>query len=191
MAALVAQTVFDVGIEALREIAVHAAAAFARWAESGYARAPTVMIGIAAAAMVPLLWLLGYIINRLAAGRQPPPEEPATIRTELAAAQGLGWPCDGWIIVDGAEPMRRAIPRELLSIGREDDNELQLDDTTVHRHHAVLQRTPEAQFVIRDLSGDDGNGVTVNGTRVRQAALNDGDTIGIGLVMLRFESRPT
>lgn len=190
MSVLTAQTMLDVGFEPMRELASQALASASRWAIDGYARAPALMIGIAAAVVAPLFGLAGFLTHRLMAARAPLRAEPAPIRTELAAGLGLGWPCDGWLTVEGATPLRRALPRELLSIGREDDNDLQLDDATVHRHHAVLQRTCEAQFVVRDLSGSKGNGVTVNGERVRQAALNNGDTIGIGVVVLRFETTP-
>jgi hypothetical protein len=190
MTVWVAQSVLDLGVEPLREIASEALVALMRWAADGYARAPALMVGIAAVVVVPLLGLVGFVINRWLAAGKPSAVAPAPLRTELAAAQGLGWPCDGWLTVDGATPLRRAVPRELLSIGRENDNDLQLDDATVHRHHAVLQRTPEAQFLLRDLSGDSGNGVTVNGKRVRQAALKNGDTIGIGVVVLKFEATP-
>ncbi|MEQ1615856.1 MAG: FHA domain-containing protein [Hyphomicrobiaceae bacterium] len=190
MAVIFAQSAMDLGLDHLREIAAQVVEVAVRWAEDGYSRAPALMTGIAAFAVVPFLGLAGYLFNRWLAARAAPVAEPAAIRTELAAAQGLGWPCDGWLTIDGPTPVRRALPRELLSIGRENDNDLQLDDATVHRHHAVLHRTPEAQFVIRDLSGQAGNGVTVNGRRVDQVALRDGDQIGIGVVKLRFEAEP-
>jgi pSer/pThr/pTyr-binding forkhead associated (FHA) protein len=71
-----------------------------------------------------------------------------------------------------------------------EDNDLRLDHATVHRHHAVLQRTSDARFIICDLSGASGNGIKVNGSRVAQAALADGDRIEVGSVVLDFETQP-
>jgi len=60
----------------------------------------------------------------------------------------------------------------------------------VHRHHAVIERTPEAAFVIADLSGKDGSGLRVNGERKERARLADGDLIELGRSRLRFENAP-
>ena len=53
----------------------------------------------------------------------------------------------------------------------------------------MLQRTSDARFIICDLSGASGNGIKVNGSRVAQAALADGDRIEVGAVVLGFETR--
>ena len=77
---------------------------------------------------------------------------------------------------------------QTVRIGRHEDNDIRLADSSVHRYHAVIQRTPEANFVITDLSGKEGNGVRINGERMAQARLVDGDLIELGRAKLKFES---
>jgi len=74
----------------------------------------------------------------------------------------------------------------MLRIGREGDNEIVLEAPTVHRYHAVIQRTPDAGYVITDLSRENGNGVFVNGQRIAEAQLRSGDEIRLGTAVLVF-----
>jgi SARP family transcriptional regulator, regulator of embCAB operon len=70
-------------------------------------------------------------------------------------------------------------------IGRQDDNDIILDDTEVSRHHAVIIDTGSA-FVITDLRST--NGVEVQRRRIRgNATLTDGDRIRIGGAEFIFE----
>jgi hypothetical protein len=73
--------------------------------------------------------------------------------------------------------------RTRTRIGRAPDNEVCLVDSSVSRHHAVLVCTPTGTF-IEDLNSV--NGVGVNGRRVRQARLAEGDIITLGALRLRF-----
>jgi pSer/pThr/pTyr-binding forkhead associated (FHA) protein len=79
---------------------------------------------------------------------------------------------------------------QVIRIGRHADNDIRLADASVHRYHAVIQRTAEEAFVITDVSGKDGNGVRVNGERLERAHLSDGDVIELGRARLKFESAP-
>jgi pSer/pThr/pTyr-binding forkhead associated (FHA) protein len=90
----------------------------------------------------------------------------------------------------GVSGERHVIGRTMVRIGREEDNDICLSPHTVHRYHAVVRRTTEGEVVITDLSGDDGNGVLVNGVRVTEARLTQGDMINVGEVKLRFDARP-
>ena len=163
------------------------------WAVDGYARAPVLMAGLVLVATVPPLALAGHLARWLTSTLLHRPAPPKPMRSSVAAAASLGWPRDAWIVVDdvaaSADAGRRPVRREMLSFGREDDNDVCLEHATVHRHHAILHRTPEAHFIIRDLSGPRGNGVKVNGQRVSQRSLEDGDRIEIGAVRLRFEAQ--
>jgi hypothetical protein len=183
MAELLTGLAFGIDLEQIGLFARDAWASGQRWAVEGYGRAPAVMIGLAIVGMLPLLSLAGYLAHRIRAAEAPVPVKPAD-------AEGLAWPKQAWITVDGGAGGRWMLPRELLSIGREEDNDLRLDHATVHRHHAVLQRTSDARFIICDLSGASGNGIKVNGSRVAQAALADGDRIEVGAVVLDFETQP-
>jgi hypothetical protein len=168
---------------------------------SAYDRAPTLMIVLAALLIMPLTALValgvhaGYeaaktrqakqaALQRLAAlaGAQGNPDTPATSTAR--------WPTDAWLSGDSGG--RYVLPRgqALVRIGRHDDNDLKLADRSVHRHHALLHRTPEGLYVVTDLSGREGNGVLVNGARCADAKLSTGDTITLGNVVLKFETQP-
>ena len=77
-----------------------------------------------------------------------------------------------------------------MRIGREADNDIRLSAKTVHRYHAVIRRTTDGDVMITDVSGNEGNGVLVNGAPVGEARLKKGDVINIGEVKLKFEARP-
>jgi pSer/pThr/pTyr-binding forkhead associated (FHA) protein len=66
------------------------------------------------------------------------------------------------------------------TIGRDDECEIVLDGTTVSRRHCVISRHG-ATYILRDSSR---NGTFVNGERVRQSQLHDGDQIRIGANVL-------
>ncbi len=100
------------------------------------------------------------------------------------------WWHEAWLTVQGDGTGTLPLDRRLIRIGRHQDNDVRLPDTTVHRYHAVIERTAEEEFVITDLSGKDGNGVRVNGARQSRAQLADGDVIELGRTRLKFESTP-
>ena len=58
------------------------------------------------------------------------------------------------------------------------------------RLRMIRSAVKHGDVVITDLSGADGNGVTVNGKRVGEGRLKSGDVIGIGEVTLKFDARP-
>ena len=76
-----------------------------------------------------------------------------------------------------------------LMIGRVDDNDLQLVDDRVSRHHAVLERKDGGRLVLRDL--DSRNGTYVDGVRLSGAReLTGGELLRVGGVELRVEAEP-
>ena len=92
-------------------------------------------------------------------------------------------------IKSGQEPWAVPLGHDLVRIGRHQENDIRLEDKTVHRYHALLHRSPDGDFLIRDLSGQAGNGVYVNGMRIEQAALRSGDLVELGAVRLRFQQQ--
>ncbi|HEV2006356.1 MAG TPA: ATP-binding cassette domain-containing protein [Candidatus Limnocylindrales bacterium] len=68
--------------------------------------------------------------------------------------------------------------RATIKIGRAIDNDLELDDVRVSRHHAELRRGSSGALEIIDLQSH--NGTFVNGRRVRSQRVTDGDYIGVG-----------
>jgi pSer/pThr/pTyr-binding forkhead associated (FHA) protein len=70
-----------------------------------------------------------------------------------------------------------------LHIGRSPASDIQLEDQSVSRRHAVLAHRDGRTLLLDDRSL---NGIYVNGRRVGEAVLNDGDVIAIGHVSLRY-----
>src|SRR4051794_11692987 len=73
-----------------------------------------------------------------------------------------------------------------LIVGRGSDAGVVLEDKRASRRHAAIAGKPGGEYVIRDLNS--GNGLFVNGQRVSETALNDGDVILVGHSRLVFES---
>jgi FHA domain len=68
-------------------------------------------------------------------------------------------------------------------IGRAEDNQLRILDPGISRRHVLITATP-AGYTIRDLKSQ--NGTYVNGQRINETALADGDRITIGEMHLIF-----
>jgi pSer/pThr/pTyr-binding forkhead associated (FHA) protein len=86
-------------------------------------------------------------------------------------------------IEDGNDVVLFALDRELTHIGRSPSSEIVLDDASVSRRHALIAQRGERTVILDDRSR---NGVHVNGVRVSEADLHDGDTVVCGHVTLRF-----
>jgi uncharacterized RDD family membrane protein YckC len=89
------------------------------------------------------------------------------------------------LIVNPTSSARREIPlaRALLSIGRDPSNDVVLPDAMVSRRHAVIE-CRGSQYFIRDCNSS--NGSLVNGDRVSEKGLRDGDLVAIGTARLLF-----
>lgn len=72
---------------------------------------------------------------------------------------------------------------EPLHIGRGPSADLHLDESSVSRRHAILLARPTGARILDESSS---NGTFVNGKRIQQADLSDGDVIVIGRVVLRY-----
>jgi adenylate cyclase len=71
------------------------------------------------------------------------------------------------------------------TLGRHPNNTLRLVDREVSKEHASIERVG-ATFLLRDLSSS--NGTFVNGRKVRELRLRDGDEIALGNSRLVFHS---
>ncbi len=71
----------------------------------------------------------------------------------------------------------------LTRIGRRAAADIVLDDTTVSRRHALVLDRDGTAVIADDRSR---NGVYVNGRRVSEAPLRDGDEVQIGNRVLRY-----
>ncbi len=75
----------------------------------------------------------------------------------------------------------RSLP---VTVGRDEDNDLMVDDAKLSRQHCRIARTPEG-LVIEDL--DSSNGTYVNGAPTTRHLLSAGDTVLIGVTPLDIE----
>lgn len=178
------------------------------WLSASYQQAPALVLGLVVLASVPFLALIGLWVmrreveatdvsqaktqvRRVARPRAAEPREG--VRTGHIPLR----PQEAWIeivnrseVAPTAPDKKYSLARSLLRIGREQDNDICLDDMTVHRYHAAIHRTEDAEFVVTDLSSAGGNGVVVNGRSVAEARLANGDTIQLGNAQLRFMAGP-
>jgi pSer/pThr/pTyr-binding forkhead associated (FHA) protein len=74
--------------------------------------------------------------------------------------------------------------RSVTVIGRGSDVDVQLSDTGVSRRHAELLLQRNGQHLYRDLAST--NGSRINGQKVREAPLVDGDRIEVGRSVLVY-----
>jgi pSer/pThr/pTyr-binding forkhead associated (FHA) protein len=79
------------------------------------------------------------------------------------------------------------IAGELVHLGRGLTADIRIDNRSVSRRHAVLVSRKTGQRILDDRSY---NGTFVNGLRVEQAELRDGDVITLGCFILRFREVP-
>jgi pSer/pThr/pTyr-binding forkhead associated (FHA) protein len=89
-------------------------------------------------------------------------------------------------VEDGGEIILFALGErdgQRLRIGRSPASDILLEDPSVSRRHAVVVHRDGRAVLLDDRSL---NGIFVNGERVGEAALTDGDAIVIGHVSLRY-----
>ena len=72
---------------------------------------------------------------------------------------------------------RYSLEGDQVSVGRVPGNDIQLDDVTVSRQHAVLVRQGSA-WLVRDLGSL--NGTYVNSARVEEVVVQHGDEVQVG-----------
>ncbi len=107
---------------------------------------------------------------------EKPEEEEPVPDVEADATAMLRLPR---LVAHAADGTEEEYPLEMGSttIGRLDTNDICIPDGTVSRHHARVDMTEDG-FTIVDLKSE--NGIFVNGERVKQRVLVEGDRIEIG-----------
>lgn len=87
--------------------------------------------------------------------------------------------------IDG-QVLRFPLFKDRLTIGRTEDNDIQLNAAFISRRHAVIETESDTTRVI---DWGSKNGVYVNGDRVKEHFLSNGDIVTIGTVRFRYEER--
>jgi hypothetical protein len=78
------------------------------------------------------------------------------------------------------------IDQRVIVIGRSSDCDVHLDDANVSRRHAEVRRIADGYSLV-DLGST--NGTEVNGQRIQETALMNGDVISVGTTRITFERR--
>jgi hypothetical protein len=166
---------------------------------SSYERAPILLLALSALLILPAVALISLAAR---AGRRRVSEIALRVveRTAETEEEAVGEmpeldphsvpQSQGWLTVEGRPGGPVPLAGDLIRIGRQDDNDIRLPDRSVRRHHAVIQRTGDDAFTIKDISGQDGRGVRINGQPKTEARLVDGDVIELGRTRLKFENAP-
>jgi pSer/pThr/pTyr-binding forkhead associated (FHA) protein len=75
------------------------------------------------------------------------------------------------------------LTEKITTLGRTPANKIQLKDGSASRKHCLI-KLEAGQYMLSDLGS--GNGTSVNGGRVKEHYLSDGDRIQIGTTTLQF-----
>jgi hypothetical protein len=150
------------------------------WLESNLHDSPTIAISLGAAILIPLLAATGSLL-RLAL---PDPPAGAINPKQVPPSQTLDQ--RAFLEFQRHNVLPFEIRHAIVRIGRETDNDVKLEDLTVHRYHAVIERTPEGEFHIAYVGAPDGNGLRINGRKVRRQRLTGGEILDIGATKMHF-----
>jgi len=131
--------------------------------------------------MIVLLSFTFSFVGSYALGlRWFPPSEEERIRPEIPRQP---W---AWLRPRG-EGLRSGFPlnKSHVVIGRDVNCDVMINHSSVSRRHAEVVRLAEG-YLFRDIGGK--NGCFVNGQRVQEYLLQEGDVVAVGDVQLNFEA---
>jgi pSer/pThr/pTyr-binding forkhead associated (FHA) protein len=80
---------------------------------------------------------------------------------------------------DGQETTHE-ISGDSISVGRNDDNTLHVDDASLSGSHAEFRANDAGGYSVADLGST--NGTSVGGEQIAESALNDGDRVAFGSI---------
>ncbi|HEX4379313.1 MAG TPA: FHA domain-containing protein, partial [Candidatus Acidoferrum sp.] len=105
----------------------------------------------------------------------PPPALSVQLQDTSATRLAIHTPTGTWEV---------ELTGDELTIGRDAESDIVIDDSAVSRHHAVVRRDGD-RFTLRDLQS--GNGTYVGSHRIASAPLMSGDSFRIGPAELVFK----
>jgi FHA domain len=113
------------------------------------------------------------------------PVETSSPKTEMidpALLQGVS----ANFIVKAPSGLERAYPMQkvTVTIGRSDQCDISVKDSSMSARHAEIQKT-DSDIKVRDLGS--ANGIYLNGERVDEAELYDGDVLRLGQTSIRID----
>jgi len=109
-----------------------------------------------------------------------------TIEVYATAEQSVdGTPPGTLVYPNGFRLDLTQVKGHIISLGRDPQSHIEIDDEKASRHHARLRATDRG-WLIEDLGST--NGTRVNGFRTTAQQLHDGDQIAIGATMFLFDA---
>jgi len=124
---------------------------------------------------------MGPVRVRLAADEQL---RPGRFTVDAALRQSTGGVGAGSLVLPSGQ--RISLGDRPVTVGRQSDCTIPLNDQNVSRRHAEI-RPGRGAYVVNDL--DSTNGTMVNGTRIGgEQRLSDGDILSFGSTYVRFEA---
>ena len=88
-----------------------------------------------------------------------------------------------FVILGAGQGIRHELLKRVVTIGRDSSNVIQLNDSEVSRRHAEVRRLDGMDMIVDSGSS---NGVFVNGQRVTEQRLENGDQIQIGKTLFLY-----
>ncbi|MDR1382356.1 MAG: FHA domain-containing protein [Planctomycetaceae bacterium] len=88
-----------------------------------------------------------------------------------------------FVILGAGQGIRHKLLKQVVTIGRDASNVLRLNDSEASRRHAEIRRRDNADILV-DLGSS--NGVYVNGKRINEHSLENGDQIQIGKTLFLY-----
>ena len=104
------------------------------------------------------------------------------LEIESTRQEGDGGRVGALVLTDG---QRLPLTEAIFSMGRLPECDLKIDDALASRRHCEIRPEPDGYRLV-DLGSL--NGTTVNGAKIADHLLADGDLIGVAAVALRFEA---
>jgi chromosome segregation ATPase len=127
-----------------------------------------------------------FILRRLERGETNEASVPGRTQPDAAGVPPVPEYTVDLIRIDGSHDKVHALGRR-TRIGRAPGCELQVESSSVSRHHALVL-TNSRDVIIEDLHST--NGVLVNGRKVTRQLLTDGDILIIGEAQFRLRVKP-
>ena len=87
------------------------------------------------------------------------------------------------VTAPGAVTREVQLDKERITIGRREDNDICLEDSSISGHHAAVITVLNDSF-LQDLNST--NGTMINGKRIQKHALKSGDVIVIGRARIEY-----
>ena len=113
---------------------------------------------------------------------------PTSMQTELLNPPALGTPWLEHLSPESNLPAQIPVDKYPFTIGRNESVDLRIDSSRVSREHAQILRRKPAAISVKDLQST--NGTFVNGNRIQESPLCDGDMLMVANEEFTFYAGP-